>query len=133
MAPTLLMRRRRPTRDTVQADPRALAIEAMVRETGCTHPEAEKTLTWIEQFVEASRKSAYESVYPTEDQMCTREYEIFDQIMPHGAASTPGSAHQAIEAALLDLTRNEFTLLHDRRDELHSPAFCTVQVCLCVV
>lgn len=143
VTPTLLQDRRRAIRDTVhtvtrvasprKADPRTLAIDAIVRETNCTRYEAEKTLEWINQFVTASRKHSYQSVYPSKIQMRTREYAIFDQIMPHGAASAPGSAHKAIETALLDPTRNEYTLLHDRRDEEHSPAFCTVQVCLCVI
>lgn len=115
------------------AELRARAIEAIVRENGCTEAEAESTLRWINGYVVASRCRRYRTMYPSDSKLRSKEYRIFDSIIPHGATSAPGSAHQAIENALLDRTRDEVTIMHDQRDELDSPRYCTVQVCLAVI
>ncbi len=52
--------------------------------------------------------------------------------MSHGTSATPGSAHSAIEAALLDPTRDEFGLRHEMREDT-SQSFCTVRVSMGVL
>lgn len=115
----------RPTREQVVA-----AIQA---ETKCSRVEAFNMIQWVEGFVKRSRQGGYVTQYPTARQMAGRNYQVFDAIMPHGQASTPGSAHQLLERLILDSTRNETSLWHDRRDEPGSPAYCTVQVALGVI
>jgi hypothetical protein len=112
---------------------REAAIQAIRTETGCSIRHARVTLDWINNFVVRARMADYRHQYPTDDQMCTPQYRTFDAVIPHGQSSQPGSAHEAIEKAVLDPNRDEFSLLHDQRDDIGSPRYCTVQVCLGVL
>ena len=112
---------------------RDVAVKAIVRETGCSSKHAVATLAWIESFVKRSRLSSYRTQFPTDGQLGSPQYATFDKVVPHGAFSKSGSAHEAIERALLDPAQDEFSLVHDMRDEYGSPRFCQVQVCLGVM
>lgn len=118
-----------PVEETVQS-PTDIAVDKIVAETSCTPQEAASCLGWISGFVEAARCTNYSWQYPTTGQMAGRDYEIFDKIMEHGAVAAPGSAHEAVQAAVLDPSRDELTLTHDDRDEFGSPRYCTVQVAI---
>src|SRR5579871_3385228 len=106
---------------------------AIVRETQCSTAHAVSTLDWIEGFIDRARRAGYRVQLPTTDQMATPQYRTFEAIIPHGASSHPGSAHEAVERALLDPSRDEFSLVHNQTDEPGTRHFCTVQVCIGVM
>lgn len=112
---------------------RRLAIDKIDEETGCGWNLAASTLDWIDSFVQKSRRNEYSTQYPTQRQLLSDQYTVFDVVMPHGHMSKPDTAHAAIERALLDPARDEYGLVHDMRDEHGSPSYCTVQVALGVL
>ena len=101
-----------PTRHQ-QAKPslREKAISAIVNETGCSQRDAEAAVSLIEEWVNDARKNGYEWVLPTDRQLRSKAYQIFRQVIPHGAAAKPGSAHAAVENAVL--RGPEFSFRHD--------------------
>ena len=108
---------------------RAAAVQAIMQEVGCTEALASSTVDWIAVQVAQARTAQYHTAFPTATAMAQPEYRVFDQVMQHDATAQPGSAHEAIQAALLDLSRNETTLLHtDRADAPDSPRYCQVQI-----
>lgn len=122
-----------PTAPPRSLHDKAKAVEAIMCEAGCSRKLARRTLAWIESFVEAARSQGYDTQYPTDGQLRSREYRVFDRIMKHGAIPRRASAHAAVEAALLVPSNNEFGIRHNMRDEPGSPNYCTVQVCLNVM
>lgn len=111
------------------------AVKLIVKECAdidCTEKDAEQAYAWINQLVEEAREEGYAFVYPNEDELNSRSYEIFDLIMSHGEHSTPGSAHAAVETALLDRTQGEAFLRHDQL-ERGGHLYCTVQVIVEIV
>jgi hypothetical protein len=110
-------------------DPRRVAIDAIVRETHCSRDLASSTLRWIEDLVVEARKSGQPRQYPSSAQMHSEQYGVFEQVMPHGTIAAPGSAHAAIEAAVLDPSRDEFGLRHENRDDATAArTYCHVTV-----
>jgi hypothetical protein len=99
----------------------------VVAETGCTLNEARNMIDWVEDFVLRSRRTDYSVLYPRTRQMSGRNYEIFDAIMPHGMAPTPGTAADAVNKALLDMTRGETYILHDQTQRFDA-VYCSVTV-----
>lgn len=114
-------------------DTREAALSAISRESGCDRELAAKTLSWIEDMVTKVRDTGYATYFPTSDELDTEAYAVLETVMPHGQIAAADSAHAAIEAHVLDPTRDEFGLLHDMQDPEGSPAYCTVQVALGVV
>ncbi len=120
------------TKETVKT-PLDIAVDKVVAESGCTPAEAETMITdWLTSIVERSRKTGG-TAYPYDSEMFvggygssenTRSYEIFDSVMPHGQASTPGSAHEAMENVVLDPSRDEYGLIHDQTGD--TQRHCTV-------
>jgi hypothetical protein len=94
---------------------------------------ASRTIDWINGFVEQCRAADYQTIYPTDVQMATLEYLVFDAIMPHGTVAQSGSAADLVGRFLLDPKRDETDLLHDALDEPHSPTYCTVRIALGVL
>lgn len=103
---------------------RRVAVDRIVAETGCSRNTAKKTIHWIGGFVERARASEYYTQYPTAGQLCSPLYVVFDKVIPHGKPSKPGSAHEAIERALLDPSCDEFSLRHD----MESREYCAVDI-----
>ena len=101
------------------ATPYDIAVKKIVDEafakTGCTEDEAAATLDWVQGIVNRIREygSGYRTYHPNDRDMATRQYDIFDTVIPHGKTSAEGSAHQAIEQAGLDPSLGELSLLHD--------------------
>lgn len=94
-------------------------------ETGCTERVARGTVSWVGELVERARQGGCDSVvFPTDAEMATTAYRIFDRIAPHGCTATPGSAHAAVEAAVLDPARDETGLVHEQRER----RYCEVRV-----
>lgn len=102
-----------------------IAVKKVVDETGCKPGEAHAMIVnWLSPIVKRALASTGKTAYPTDSEMFvgrfhgatqqTRSYEIFDQVMPHGESSKPGSAHEAIEAALLDPSKDQYALTHDQ-------------------
>ena len=108
---------------------RDLAIDAIVSEAGCTYKEADSTLSWISRFVTEARECDYVVIHPDDDDMSGREYEIFDLVVPHDGTAQPGSAHKAIEEALLDPSKDEFALSHSQITR-GNREYCNVEVCI---
>lgn len=121
-----------PTKETVKT-PLDIAVDKVVAESDCTPAEAETMITdWLMPIVERSRRTGG-TAYPSDSEMfvggygsteSTRSYAIFDQVMPHGEASAPGSAHEAIEKVVLDPSRDEYGLIHDQTGDRQR--HCTV-------
>lgn len=123
-----------PSEHTISAKPtRQEVLKAIMTETSCTKSQAGNALTWIIGMVESIRDKAYATHYPSEREMRGRNYYLFDTIMQHGQASTPGSAHDMVERFVLDPSREETALFHDNRDEVGSPSYCSVQVAVGVI
>lgn len=110
-------------------DLRAVAIEAIVRETDCSRKLAKRSIRWINGYVIQSREHGHRAVFPSQRRMNMREYTIFDSIMKHGTTSKPGSAHRAVEDALLDRSKGELTIMHDNQYGSGVARYCGVQVC----
>ncbi len=113
----------------VNSVPRDIAIRAIILETACLWEEAESTLDWINRFVVEARDYGYPVLHPTDDQMSGREYKIFDLVVPHDGTAKPGSAHKAIEEALLDPSKDEFAIRHFQL-ERGGHEYCNVEVCV---
>ncbi len=113
----------------VNSVPRDIAIRAIILETACLWEEAESTLEWINRFVHECREGGYYPVHPTDADMLGREYEIFDLVVPHDGTAKLGSAHKAIEKALLDPSKDEFALRHFQI-KVGSREDCNVEVCV---
>lgn len=101
-----------------------IAIERIMVEAECTRYEAMKTIAWVKKFVCAARRDNYATQYPTDEQLDSGEYGIFDAIMPHGAGAQPGSAHEALEKLVLDPTRDEYSLRHN----MDGQGYCEVDI-----
>lgn len=105
-------------------------VEEAFDETGCTEADAKAAITWLNRYVEAARVDDYAWQFPCTDDMQGIEYKILDVVMQHGAVATAGSAHEALQNALLDPSKGELTLLHDDRDEEGTPTYCSFQVAI---
>ena len=115
------------------SDQRVIAATvATTHETCHTTAEATEMLERLYGFIQRSRQQDYAVVIIPEDEMRTNWYAIFDQVIPHGAMAEPGSAHDAIEKALLDSLKNEVGLVHDlrRSSGRDSCEQCEVRICL---
>lgn len=117
------------------------AINLIIKETGCTRVLAEQALGWMRNRVKETRRLQNKNVFsighsrivlPTNGQMTGPVYKIIDLIMPHGKFATPGTAHAAVEAAVIDRSKDEFALRHAQLDVDHVQ-YCTVEVCVEVV
>lgn len=109
--------------DALKTD-QQIAVERIMAEAECTRREALLTINWVKRFVHAARKNDYATQYPTDRQLDSTEYYIFDAIMPHGAGAQPGSAHEALEKAVLDPRRDEYSLRH----EMNGEGYCEVDI-----
>lgn len=120
---------------TISGKPtKAEVLDAIERETGCTRALAGSVISWVGDIVDHQREVCYKhSFFPTSSAMSGLVYSVFDAIVGHGKASTPGSAHQLLEAYLLDPTKDETGIFHDNRDEQGSPSYCRVQVAIGVI
>ncbi|MGH7240960.1 MAG: hypothetical protein ACREGB_01545, partial [Candidatus Saccharimonadales bacterium] len=68
--------------------------------------EAADTIDWVIDLVQDCRDSGYEVVYPTESQMDSLSYTIFDALMPHGQkAYDTGSTADLLAKHVLDPSR----------------------------
>lgn len=107
----------------------AHAIDQVALEARCTPAEARNLLEWIRSIVHEARRTDYQPQLPTTSDMSGRTYLILDHIMPHASRSRPGSAHAALEAALLDQNRGELAIMHDNRSAgAEMPLHCEVEV-----
>ena len=112
--------------ETTEKSALDIAVDKIVAESGCMPAEAETMLTdWLVPILERSREDGGGMTYVYDEEMfdgghgstaLTRSYKIFDKVMSHGQGSTPGTAHEAIEKAVLKPELNEFSLIHDQTD-----------------
>jgi hypothetical protein len=108
---------------------RDYAIDLIRRETECTRAEAGGTIDWTVTIVQKARQLKYVTVLPTKKQLRSKYYKIFQVVIPLGQSSRPGSAHLAIEAVALDVSRNEISITHAMQDPGNGePMFCGIQV-----
>lgn len=117
-----------PTRPT-----RKQTIDAIVAEIGCTHQAAADVIDYVHSFVQRARAGKYAKVYPSEYELAETAYDTMDLIMPHGQTAVPGSgsAHDVLSRHLLKPDRDEFSLVHDMRNEFgEQRLYCTVTVSL---
>ena len=112
---------------------KAEVLDAIMDETGCTRSEAGNVIAWVKKIVGHCRAIDYRAYYPTPVEMRGTTYRLTDEIVQHGQAATPDSAHALLEGLLLDPERDETGLLHDNRDESGSPSYCQIQVAIGVI
>lgn len=123
----------RRVKEVAPPSQRTVAIRLTMAETGCTEKQAADMIKWLDVYVRRARRTNYRSQYPTDGSMRTDEYRLFEQVIPHGATSREGSAHEAIERALLNPSMDEYTITHEGRDDAHSPRYCQIQVAISVL
>lgn len=112
--------------------PREVAIKAVVEETSCTRDEAREMIEWLHSIVCDSRRKDYRLHFPRERTLNSSKYVLFEQVIPHSSAAKSNSAHAAIEAYVLDPSKDEFGLRHEMR-ERGGRFYCTVSVCINVM
>lgn len=111
-----------------------IAVERIVAETGCRVKRAKAMLTWLNGLLDRARRSHNGVAFPTDQEMGGRNYQLFDRIMDHGAVAAVGSAHEALQTALLNPGNGELTITHDQMNEFGQRAkpgqalYCTVQI-----
>lgn len=106
------------------------AMDLICQETQCLRSAAGNSIDWIAKIVQEARRLDYAPVILTQKQLKSRYYKIFDKVMPHGKSSQPGSAHEAIEAVVLDSNLKEFSLIHNMQSPSEGePGYCNLQVC----
>lgn len=123
-----------PSPESVSPKPsRAVVLNAIMAETGCNRPMAGQVLAWVKRMVAQIRESGYLTYYPTDDELDSPVYRVFDAVMSHGSTAAPGSAHAKIEAHVLKATDDEFGLRHDMQEDAPGTSYCTVEVVFSVV
>jgi hypothetical protein len=105
--------------------------ECVADQVDCTEALATRTYAWVQDMVMEARYNNGVA-FPGEEEMQDEIYMIFDHIAPHGEHSKPGSAHEGLEATLLDRTNHEAFLIHDQL-EIGGRHYCTVQVGINIV
>lgn len=117
----------------------AIAVDKTVAESGCTPAEATTMIdVWLRKILNRTRTANTHTVWLSDGEMFvgythgarqkTRSYQIFEAVIPHDQVSAEGSAHQAIEDAILDPSRDEFSLYHHQTGE--EQRHCTVTTSL---
>ena len=107
------------------------AILAVSAEKGCSKSAAERMLRWLRDRTNEARKRPDGTLRITGRDMTTREYKLFDEVMPHGVTPAEGSAHEAVVKALIHPESGEYGLIHDQRGgncELHIGRQTTIRV-----
>jgi hypothetical protein len=115
-----------------------VAVDKVITETGCTGAEAYKMLNvWLPGILDRVRSSSNHSTLLTDAEMFvggygsrtkSASYAIFDTCVPHDQVSADGSAHQAIENAVLDPSRDEFSLVHHQTGDVLKHCKLTVDL-----
>ncbi len=122
--------RKPDARNTTNAELSESAIVLIVAETGCSLRLASEAFVFAEGIVKGARRNIGYTYHPKEDEMDTEAYRIFVKVVPHGKPSAPGSAHEALERALLRDENNEYAIRHDRVSGRKGtkPSYCQVKV-----
>jgi hypothetical protein len=89
------------------------AVDRIVDESACTRREAWLTLGFIRVLMWRSRRSRNGQQQISWFFAQNEPYSIFDAVIPHNQDSADGSAHRAIEDALLKHRRGEFAIRHE--------------------
>lgn len=108
-----------------------IAVKKVVDVTGCKPGEAHAMIKWLEPIVDRARQSTTCETYPTDAEMRTPEYRLFDTVLGHVQPTTTtapptDSAAESVCNAVIDPSRGEFGLTHFQRDAY--PHYCTVRV-----
>ena len=87
-------------------------IAAIRSQTGCSRELAAQTIGFTRSFVKSARESGYGVIHPNEE-LQTPQYEVFDQLYPHGKAPTGVSAGDLLTRHLLRPDKGELSITHD--------------------
>lgn len=101
-----------PTQQSMYAR-MATAVNLIAIEAGCSRRRAWMTLLWIWSLVWQARRHDYAERRMTMVTQWVFPYRQFDVVIPHDSVAAPGSAHQAIENALLNHQRGELNIRHE--------------------
>jgi hypothetical protein len=116
-----------PNQELADGSPIGVAIDLIVAETGCSRVDALTGVRFIERMARNARQSDTWGIYNLRGhEIDCVGYSVMDDIMKHGSRSTPGSAHAAIEAFILE--RGEVALIHDNPTGRREDCFVTLQV-----
>jgi hypothetical protein len=103
-------------------------LDKIVDETGCSRDDAFTAILFIEDMVALARGGERCNTpgthHLTASEMAGTGYRIMDDIMPHGENAKPGSAHAAVERAILG--SDEYAIVHD--NPTGKPEDCVVSV-----
>ncbi len=114
--------------DPAPTRPRGRDVIAQLRAEGIRRKEAGEFLNYMRHVVSSVRRSDGRAFRPYDEDI-ESVYDTLDAVMPHGQISTPGSAHDLLERHLLDPSRGELGIMHDRAEE-GELVFCAVTVTL---
>jgi len=110
--------RRKRTKRINVPDLRVIATEAIAFEARCRLREATRALRWVDKRVKDARRKGYATIFPDD----SAELSIIARIISSGEQSSPGSAHAAIEKALLNSRQGESAIILEYHDaSLSSP------------
>lgn len=114
--------------------PYDIAVDRVVAETHCTPDEAKSMMRWLGRLLDRARQAPGQIVFPRSKEMWGRDYRVFDAVMGHDAVAPVGSAHEALQNALLYPSVGELTIGHAQRNEFGEVAapgerlYCTVTI-----
>lgn len=107
-----------------------LAVNAIMKETGRPRHEAVEGLQFIFSMADKARRGARCKTVGThhldDEEMESLGYAVMDQVMEHGSEADEGSAHAAIQRAVLQ--PNEFALMHDNPSGKREDCVVTVDI-----
>lgn len=130
----VLSKMRRPK--VASSSPREVAVAAIMREAGCSRELACNTIDWLQSVVANVRHQDYEVHFPSTKALQSERYAVLETVIPHDSTAEPGSAHAAIEALVLDPSRDEFGLRHEMRERTTQRGhqlYCSIVVSLSVM
>lgn len=114
--------------DPAPTRPRGRDVIAQLRAEGIRRKEAGEFLNYMRHVVAEVRRYDGTPFRPYDEDI-ESVYGTLDAVMPHGQISTRGSAHDLLERHLLDPSRGELGIMHDRAED-GELVYCAVTVTL---
>ena len=108
-----------------------IAVELIVAETDCTERKARAFVSSMKDNL-ANVTKAGDTVWYMPVVWLNKYHDILEGIAPDDTRSASGSAHAALEMAVLDGAKGQMGLVHSQR-ERGNHQYCTVDVVVEVV
>ncbi len=111
-----------PTKPTLDQ-----VITAVQAETGLDRELVSQAIGWMGRVVSRARMLRNREYFPTKPELEHPRYQVIKTIFPHGTAPVPGTAADLVQELLIDPSRGETGLMHDRR-ETGDQLYCTMSI-----